>query len=142
MPRYNAEIPSEANIYIGQQVRRIRLMQGLSQQIVAEACGISFQSIQKYERGETQISASRLCEIAKALACPVTALLPAPGDHPVAAPPRDPFRNNPTNAQLFGLVPHLTLQQRTTLLQVATSFVANNNVDEVMPVQPDQSAST
>lgn len=52
------------DIHVGQRLRQRRLTLGLSQQDVADACGIRFQQIQKYETGANRVSASRLCDLA------------------------------------------------------------------------------
>ena len=52
---------------IGQKIKQIRKSWGLSQIELAEKIGISFQQIQKYEKGSTRISVVRLQQIAEAL---------------------------------------------------------------------------
>jgi transcriptional regulator with XRE-family HTH domain len=56
---------------IGQRVKSRRLEIGLSQEALAEALGVTFQQVQKYEKGVNRISASRLFEIAAVLNVPV-----------------------------------------------------------------------
>ncbi len=56
---------------IGQRVKSRRLEIGLSQEALAEVLGVTFQQVQKYEKGVNRISASRLFEIATALKVPV-----------------------------------------------------------------------
>ena len=58
--------------HIGQRLQLRRAMLGLSQKDLANACGISFQQIQKYEVADNRISASRLFEISTALETPVS----------------------------------------------------------------------
>ena len=50
---------------VGQNVRRLRLERGLTQDGIASALGISYQQVQKYESGANRISAGRLFEIAR-----------------------------------------------------------------------------
>jgi len=57
---------------VGRRLRFLRRHLGLSQGQVAEACGVGFQLIQKYESGTTRISAARMWQLAKALGVPVT----------------------------------------------------------------------
>ena len=52
---------------VGQQLRKRRIELGLTQLSVAEAIGVTFQQIQKYERGSNRIVASRLYDLAKTL---------------------------------------------------------------------------
>ena len=58
--------------HVGQRVRTRRLMLGMSQSNVADALGITFQQLQKYEKGVNRISASRLQHIAHIFQVPVT----------------------------------------------------------------------
>lgn len=124
MPRHSAANDKTTDTFIGQQLRRIRLMHGLSQVNVAEEAGISFQQLQKYEHGTNRVSASRLMLLAKILKCTVAELFPADGELPDEHPASEHVRHSAVNAKIFELVPHLTMQQRTTLLQIATSFAA------------------
>lgn len=64
---------------IGQKIREIRKGWGLSQIELAERVGISFQQIQKYEKGTTRISIMRLEQIAKALGVHITRFLDEEG---------------------------------------------------------------
>lgn len=56
---------------VGQQLRKRRLELGLTQLSVAEAIGVTFQQIQKYERGSNRIVASRLYDLANTLNVPL-----------------------------------------------------------------------
>jgi transcriptional regulator with XRE-family HTH domain len=58
-------------MHVGQQLRRRRLLLGLSQSEVAASLQVTFQQVQKYERGTSRINASRLYELALALKVPV-----------------------------------------------------------------------
>lgn len=60
------------NKQIGQKIRQIRKSWGLSQLELAERIGISFQQIQKYEKGATRISVTRLYQISEALGVSIT----------------------------------------------------------------------
>ena len=57
---------------IGIKIRQIRKSWGISQIELAERIGISFQQVQKYEKGSTRISVSRLMQISEALNVKVT----------------------------------------------------------------------
>lgn len=61
----------DVNIHLGQRLRRRRRLLGLTQQDLAEACGMRFQQIQKYECATNQMSAARLWRLAQALEVPV-----------------------------------------------------------------------
>jgi transcriptional regulator with XRE-family HTH domain len=62
------------NSYIGQRLKLRRDMLGMTQKQLAEACDVTFQQIQKYETGETQISAGRLYQLGMVLDMPVSFL--------------------------------------------------------------------
>jgi transcriptional regulator with XRE-family HTH domain len=57
--------------HVGQRVRMRRLMLGMSHMNVADALGVTFQQLQKYEKGTNRISVSRLQHIAQILQVPV-----------------------------------------------------------------------
>jgi transcriptional regulator with XRE-family HTH domain len=63
------------DVALGAAVRIRRKTLGISQEALAEQCGISFQQIQKYENGANRISFSRLVMISRALRCRVVDLL-------------------------------------------------------------------
>ena len=60
-----------ADTHVGQKVRMRRKMLGLSQQQLGDQIGLTFQQIQKYERGANRISASKLWDIARVLKTPI-----------------------------------------------------------------------
>src|SRR4051794_18368186 len=75
MPRLNharrekefIDEPDPVDIHVGSRVRLRRTLLGLSQDKLARAIGVSFQQLQKYERGTNRISASRLYALSKVL---------------------------------------------------------------------------
>jgi transcriptional regulator with XRE-family HTH domain len=62
------------DVAVGARIRLLRRMRGLSQQALADAAGVTFQQIQKYERGSNRVSASMLARIAETLQAPVAEL--------------------------------------------------------------------
>lgn len=64
--------PNPIDIHVGSRVRLRRTMLGMSQEKLGESLGITFQQIQKYEKGANRIGASRLQEIANVLNTPVS----------------------------------------------------------------------
>ena len=60
------------DVAIGHRIRERRRARGMSQQALASAVGVTFQQIQKYERGSNRIGSSRLFEFAKVLDVPVS----------------------------------------------------------------------
>lgn len=73
MPRTRMEDegPHPVDIHVGGKVKSRRLMLGLSQEELAKSIGLTFQQVQKYERGTNRISVSRLTDISRALKVPV-----------------------------------------------------------------------
>ncbi len=65
------DTPNPIDVHVGQRVRLRRKQLGLSQERLAEALGLTFQQVQKYERGANRVSASKLYEIARELQVPV-----------------------------------------------------------------------
>ena len=65
-----AKTPSPTDKHVGARVRMRRLMLGLSQEKLADGLGLTFQQVQKYEKGTNRIGASRLQQIANILKVP------------------------------------------------------------------------
>ena len=79
--------PNPVDKYVGSRVRMRRIMLGMSQEKLGEALGLTFQQVQKYEKGTNRIGASRLHAMARVLGVPVTYFFPAPDpDQPMAKP--------------------------------------------------------
>jgi transcriptional regulator with XRE-family HTH domain len=64
--------PNQVDQHIGARMRLRRLMMNISQERLAELLGLTFQQVQKYEKGVNRVAASRLWDIAKALEVPVS----------------------------------------------------------------------
>jgi DNA-binding transcriptional regulator YiaG len=60
------------DIEIGRKIRALRLERGLSQSGLAEGIGLTFQQVQKYEKGTNRVSAGRLQQISNMLNVPIT----------------------------------------------------------------------
>jgi len=60
------------DVYVGSRVRTRRTLLGLSQQKLGAALGLTFQQVQKYERGSNRIGASRLFELGRILDVPIS----------------------------------------------------------------------
>ena len=63
---------NEVDVFVGQRLRELRMLAGLSQSDVASALGLTFQQLQKYERGFNRVSASRLFKLAQFFRVPVS----------------------------------------------------------------------
>ena len=67
----NKKKPNPVDTHVGSRVRLRRTMLGMSQEKLGESLGITFQQIQKYEKGSNRIGASRLQRISEVLNVPV-----------------------------------------------------------------------
>ncbi|MCE8000230.1 MAG: helix-turn-helix transcriptional regulator [Rhodobiaceae bacterium] len=63
--------PNPVDIHVGSRVRMRRMLVGMSQEALGEQLGLTFQQVQKYEKGSNRIGASRLYQIAQTLNVPV-----------------------------------------------------------------------
>lgn len=64
--------PNPIDVHVGSRVRLRRMMLGMSQEKLGENLGITFQQIQKYEKGTNRVGASRLQHIATILKVPIS----------------------------------------------------------------------
>lgn len=62
--------PHPVDLHVGARIRLARKDRGMSQEALADALGLTFQQVQKYERGSNRISASKMFEASKALDLP------------------------------------------------------------------------
>jgi transcriptional regulator with XRE-family HTH domain len=107
------------DIALGAAVRIRRRTLGISQEALAEQCGVSFQQIQKYENGANRISFSRLVQIARALKCRVVDLMDV-----LDAPDRETSGDldlltrmrTPGVLELLGAFEKLTPEARSSLI--------------------------
>ena len=87
--------PNPIDLHVGKRVRDRRRQLSLSQERLAEALGLTFQQVQKYERGANRISASKLWETAGFLSVPINyffdGLKQADAAQGVAEPESSPF---------------------------------------------------
>ncbi|THD83229.1 MAG: helix-turn-helix domain-containing protein [Phenylobacterium sp.] len=139
MAERSAKAPDPMDIALGAAVRIRRKTLGISQEALAEQCGVSFQQVQKYENGANRISFSRLVQISRALRCRVVDLMDVldapdrdtPADLDMLTRMRTPGAvellsayeqlNSESRSALVGLLRTLTLQSeaRTRPREVA-----------------------
>jgi transcriptional regulator with XRE-family HTH domain len=70
----STKAPNPVDKYVGSRVRMRRIMLGMSQEKLGEALGLTFQQVQKYEKGTNRVGASRLQQISEILQVPVSFL--------------------------------------------------------------------
>jgi transcriptional regulator with XRE-family HTH domain len=63
--------PNPVDVHVGARVRLRRTLLGLSQEKLGEAIGLTFQQVQKYERGANRIGSSRLFDLSRVLDVPI-----------------------------------------------------------------------
>ena len=120
--RRNGDKPNPIDIHVGSRVRLRRNMLGLSQEKLGGAIGLTFQQVQKYERGANRIGASRLHDLSRVLDVPVSFFFDdmdpvrAPAAmgtrcvvllHPIPTPCRQ--CKHPEKARSLGEAPHCRL---------------------------------
>ena len=64
--------PSPIDVHVGTRVRLRRTLLGMSQERLGEALGLTFQQVQKYERGVNRVGASRLFDLSRVLDVPIS----------------------------------------------------------------------
>ena len=69
--RGKSDHPNPVDVHVGARLRLRRTLLGMSQEKLGQAIGLTFQQVQKYERGTNRIGASRLHELARVLDVPV-----------------------------------------------------------------------
>ncbi len=72
-PRYGhgTGVPSPVDVHVGARVRQRRTLLGMTQTGLGVALGLTFQQVQKYERGTNRVSSSRLYELSRVFDVPV-----------------------------------------------------------------------
>ncbi len=76
-------IPHPVDVHVGRRLRLKRTILGMSQEAVGKQIGVTFQQIQKYERGINRMGASRLYDFAKALGVQISYFFEGFGDYEV-----------------------------------------------------------
>ena len=138
-----ARSPNPIDVHVGLQVRLRRKALKISQEKLADALGLTFQQVQKYERGANRISASKLYEIARALRVSIAWFFeglsdptaePADGDGAVeAAPFARSFLMSQEGVDLANLFPRLPQRRvRRRLVELVRSLVEEGEAEPVV----------
>lgn len=107
--------------FIGLQIRARRMAIGMSQEAMAEAIGVSFQQVQKYEKGANRVSAATLVRIAGALGSQVCAFVPE-SEAAATLPEIDDL----TLKSLAEHVPRLNSAGRQLLIDLAAALASSS----------------
>src|SRR5919205_1644806 len=131
--RPKMDTPNPIDVRVGARLRLRRNMLGLSQEKLGEAIGLTFQQVQKYERGANRIGASRLHELSRVLDVPIsfffddTDPVRAPAMGGFAEPPAEAFDADPLRKQetvelvrAYSAIENATVRRR--LLDLAKSL--------------------
>ena len=115
---------SAVDRHIGARVRARRSEIGMSQERLGETIGVTFQQIQKYEKGVNRVSASTLLNIAEVLDVRIEALLP----HDRGRAPEIGAFSDPGVRRLIDQFTRLNSEGKRMLIGVARSFVADDKL--------------
>lgn len=92
--------PNPVDVHVGSRIRLRRTLLGMSQEKLGAAIGLTFQQVQKYERGTNRVGSSRLYQLARVLNVPVSFFFDDMPDDVAQAPTNFaeapvPFENSP-----------------------------------------------
>ena len=125
--------PNPVDLHVGARIRMRRKVLGVSQEKLAEELCLTFQQVQKYERGANRVSASKLYEIARALSSPVSyffeglsdpATSPKAADEDRADASMHTFLMTPEGLELAAVFPKIKRSRvRRRLLDLVRSMI-------------------
>jgi transcriptional regulator with XRE-family HTH domain len=124
------------DLALGLRIRELRKSTGLTQAGLASAIGMTFQQVQKYERGFTRVSFSRLAAIAQALGCRIADLIAGLDDRDTSRPI---FQHKRAHLQVRGAADllaayiRLTAGQQRAVLELVAELAANARLREGRP---------
>lgn len=107
--------PSPIDIHVGSRIRLRRTLLGMSQERLGEALGLTFQQVQKYERGVNRVGASRLFDLSRVLDVPISFFFDDMPDSVTSAFATHPARRGAGLAELSDSVADDTMSRRETL---------------------------
>jgi transcriptional regulator with XRE-family HTH domain len=132
-------LPNPVDLHVGSRIRLRRKILGVSQERLADALGLTFQQVQKYERGANRVSASKLYEIAATLQTQIAYFFEGLAD-PSAVPEGEvapgaerfvqDFLMTPEGLELAGLFPKITRARvRRRVLDLVRSMAEDEPED-------------
>src|SRR5215218_5978851 len=110
----SSKSPSDLDKLIGQKIRAARLAHGVTQEVLAEKLGLTFQQVQKYEKGLNRIAAGRLDQVDQNLDCPLLWLFGKEEDAGIVPTP---------NQVLAEQIEQLRPEQRAAIEQMAKAML-------------------
>jgi DNA-binding XRE family transcriptional regulator len=118
------------DVAIGERLRALRLDRGLSQSDLGSAAGVTFQQLQKYEKGTNRVAAARLARIADALNVPVTAFYRAVGKRAQARAHGLPYLQTRGAMRLARAYAGMSARGSRTALVTLAEALAHKNAHE------------
>lgn len=124
--------PHHVDQHVGFRIRMRRKEVGITQSGLATAVGVTFQQVQKYERGSNRVSASKLFEIARALHVPLTYFYEGLEDQHEAADAshltaeQHAFLMNPEGLEIARVFPRLSRSVQRRTLELVRALAAEN----------------
>jgi transcriptional regulator with XRE-family HTH domain len=96
-------LPKPVDSHVGSRIRLRRTLLGMSQERLGEALGLTFQQVQKYERGLNRVGASRLFDLSRALDVPISFFFDGMpdglmGEHMLSPARARPLESDPTGS--------------------------------------------
>lgn len=128
--RLNKKKPNPTDVHVGSRIRLRRNLLGMSQERLGEKLGITFQQIQKYEKGTNRVGASRLQAIATVLGVPVSFFFEDAADVDLGAPDRHPADMSTASAIDFCTSPE-GLQLNRAFMRVRDAKVRRRIIELV-----------
>jgi transcriptional regulator with XRE-family HTH domain len=120
----NKRNTADAESVIGERIRLRRIQVGMSQDQLGKALGVTFQQIQKYEKGANRVSAGRIVKIAEALECSVMTFFE--GLDRIDAPTSTPFTRFISSKDGIAIIEAMlkirTHELRRTVIDIAEKF--------------------
>ncbi len=107
--------PSPIDVHVGSRIRLRRTLLGMSQERLGEALGLTFQQVQKYERGVNRVGASRLFDLSRVLDVPISFFFDDMPESVTGAFGSHPARRSAGFSDQSEGVPDDTLNRRETL---------------------------
>ena len=129
--------PDETDLILGRRRKSLRVRRGLSQTAMGKLLGVSFQQIQKFERGAHRMRVSQLWRVADGLGVAVTQLLGIPGTDTNEI---TDMIDTPIARRLMEAFQHLTSGERRCLVGLAEEIAARGEI--VQPTPPQTLAAT
>lgn len=118
------DTPDPIDVYVGARLRALRLQRKLSQSELAKALDLTFQQIQKYERGTNRISASKLLRAAEYLQAPVASLFPESTDPDLEEVRISSLKHGAALAEAFEAMSH---GRRALLVEIARDMAGHSD---------------